>query len=118
MKLAIVGSRSFRDEALLCSKLDALRDEFPIREIISGGAVGADSLGLMYARDNGIYAKVFLPEWEKGKQAGFDRNTLIAEAADVVLAFWDGKSNGTADTIAKARALKKTVIVVHFEPTP
>ena len=37
--------------------------------------------------------------------AAFVRNRFIADFSDAVVAFWDGKSRGTKDTIAKARSL-------------
>jgi hypothetical protein len=115
MKVAIVGSRSFYDSDVLYSSLDELRKKLHIAEIISGGAVGADTLGIMYAKDNGIPSRVFLPDWERGRQAGFERNSLIVEESDVVVAFWDGKSKGTADTIRKAEFHGKNVIIVRFD---
>ena len=33
----------------------------------------------------------------------FIRNQLIVDYADVLIAFWDGKSRGTIDTLHKAR---------------
>jgi hypothetical protein len=40
-------------------------------------------------------------EWAK---RAFERNTLIAAESDRLVAFWDGKSHGTYDTITRARA--------------
>jgi hypothetical protein len=48
----------------------------------------------------------------KGRTAGFTSNTTIVRDSDVVIAFWDGKSTGTLDTIEKAKALGKPVGVV------
>ena len=43
---------------------------------------------------------IFLPDWDKyGKSAGFIRNKLIINEADMVVAFWDGKSKGTKNSI-------------------
>lgn len=44
-------------------------------------------------------------------QAAFFRNGRIAEA-DKVIAFWDGESKGTKDTIDKARALDEDKVEV------
>lgn len=102
MNIAIVGSRDFNNYDDLCevlySTVNASEDT-----IISGGAKGADKLGERFADENNVPKKVFLPDWDKyGKGAGFIRNSQIVEEADYVIAFWDGKSKGTADTVKKA----------------
>jgi hypothetical protein len=48
--------------------------------------------------------------------AGFARNGLIAAQADLVVAFWDGKSRGTKDTIDKARKMRRPVEVMIWVP--
>jgi hypothetical protein len=40
----------------------------------------------------------------------------MAQAGDVLVAFWDGQSPGTAHMIQCMHALGKPVIVVRFEP--
>ena len=77
------------------------------------GAKGADSLGERYARDNDLKIKRLVPHWKKyGKAAAIFRNTDIVKAADWVIAFWDGTSRGTKDTIAKARKDDKLFKIV------
>jgi hypothetical protein len=52
-------------------------------------------------------------DWTRhGKVAGFLRNTTIVESADVVVAFWGERSRGTGNTVAKARAAGKKVLVI------
>lgn len=110
MKVAVIGSRSFKDYTEVQRVLSGLT----ITEIISGGAVGADTLGEKYAKDNGIPTKIFLPDWKKyPKTAGFIRNTDIVENADIVVAFWDNESKGTLDSIKKAEKLGKKVLIVN-----
>ena len=54
------------------------------------------------------------PDWDTyGKRAGFIRNGLIAESCDFLFAFWNGKSNGTKDTVKKATKLSKPVVTVY-----
>jgi predicted Rossmann-fold nucleotide-binding protein len=100
-RLAVVGSRSFSDYALLSRVLSAVHT--PITHIVSGGARGADSLAARYAEEHGIELLVFLPDWSTGKGAGFARNRLIVENADALIAFWDGVSRGTAHSIGLAK---------------
>lgn len=113
MKLAIIGSRGFNDYELLKSTVDAIKNNITL--IISGGASGADSLGEKYADEFNIPKMIYYPDWEKyGKMAGYLRNIDIVENADVVLAFWDGKSRGTLHSINLAKASKRTLIVQNY----
>ena len=85
-------------------------------KIISGGARGADRLAHIYAQENKLEEHICWPDWEKhGKAAGFIRNREIVDASDEILAFWDGKSRGTANTIAIAKRQHKTVIIIEYE---
>lgn len=107
MKLAIIGSRALW--------IESPEDYLPegITEIVSGGARGIDSAAADYARRNGIRLTEFLPEYERyGRAAPLKRNHAIAEYADEALAFWDGRSRGTAYTIELFRKLGKKVTIV------
>lgn len=108
MKIAIVGSRTFCDRGLVIS---IVRSTFVSGDIlISGGAKGVDTWGeetlpilnaeLAVLGCRPIEKQIFLPDWDKhGKSAGFIRNKLIIDSADLVVAFWDGKSKGTKSSI-------------------
>jgi hypothetical protein len=111
MKVAVIGSREFNDYERLRDTLSL----FPITKIISGGAKGADSLSERYARENGIPTEIYHAQWDLfGKKAGFLRNTTIVENSELVIAFWDGKSRGTRDSIGKASKQKKQTFIVYF----
>lgn len=119
MKLAIVGSRTFNDYKMLIHYIDVIIGENEWDEIIiiSGGAQGADNLAKKYCEPNqsNIPYKEFSANWDKyGKSAGFKRNQQIVDACDMVLAFWDGKSKGTQDTINKAKIAKKPTFIIYF----
>ena len=119
MRLAIIGGRDFTDYNRL---MLAIEDFFPdsggvsrISEVVSGAAKGADSLGARYARECGLKLTEHLPNWDLyGKRAGFIRNELIIKDADMVLAFWDGLSKGTGNSLSIAKRLKKTTLIVYF----
>jgi hypothetical protein len=114
MKVAIVGSRSFNDYDLLKQTLDSIKD---ISLVISGCAKGADNLGELYAKERGIPTLLFRPDWKKyGKAAGFIRNKEIISNADFVIAFYDGASKGTANSISLANKQGKKLIVINFTP--
>jgi len=99
---AIIGSRRFRDYELFCEICDPFKDQ--MSQIVSGGALGADTLASHYAKDNGIEFLVFPAQWRVyGKAAGPIRNQLIVDVADHMIAFLSPKSTGTADSISKAQ---------------
>ena len=110
-RLAVVGGRDFSNYQLL---KDALRSRMPF-VLISGGAKGADQLAERFVKEHKMEKKIFYPNWDKyGKSAGYIRNKEIIANCDKLIAFWDGKSNGTRDSIAKAQALKIPVTVITF----
>lgn len=112
MKVAIVGCRDFNDYSQLHYWMDRIRTLFPVDGFVSGGAKGADSLAEVYARDCKIPIEVIKPDWEKfGKAAGMIRNGEIIKAADIIVAFWDGRSRGTKNSIDRAFNAKKTCFV-------
>ncbi len=110
MKLGVVGSRGFRDYRKLN---DVLVDAKPSR-VISGGAMGADTLAETWARRNGVETQIFLPDHKRYRHAYHHRNRLIAEACDRLIAFWDGSSTGTKYTIDYARRIGKPVEIIRF----
>ena len=113
MKLAIVGSRTFRNYDLLNEYLKPHASKISL--IISGGAKGADYLAEIFAKENSIPIKIFVPDWDKyGKKAGYLRNVDIIKACDAVVAFWDGKSKGTEHDIKLADEHHKFCIITRF----
>ena len=96
MKVAVIGSRGLT--------VNDLGKYLPAdtTEIISGGAKGIDTCAKEYALSHNIKLTEYLPEYKKyGHSAPLKRNITIIENADVVLAFWDGKSRGTKFVIDK-----------------
>lgn len=111
MRLAVIGSRRWTDEQTAFNLLDALAARLEIETVVSGGAAGADSLAERWALARGYEARIYHPDWKKyGRSAGFERNSHIAEDCDVLVAFWDGSSRGTLDTLRKARAKPRLVV--------
>ena len=100
MKTAVIGSRGLT--------VDNLRKYLPpeTTEIVSGGAAGIDTCAENYAVENDLKLTVFLPEYKKyGRSAPLKRNIEIINYADIVLAFWDGKSRGTKFVIDNCQKL-------------
>lgn len=107
MKLAIIGSRT-------CPAVDIEAQLKSIPDtIVSGGAVGADTYAREFARKKGLKLIEFFPDYEKyGRGAPLERNKLIIEECDCLLAFWDGKSRGTKFTLDYAKERNKPIKVV------
>lgn len=98
MKVAVIGSRS-----IVVSDLGKYLPT-ETSEIVSGGAQGVDTCARAYALANGIKLTELLPEYDKyGRGAPLIRNVRIIEYAEMVLAFWDGKSRGTKFVINNCR---------------
>ncbi|MEE1186700.1 MAG: SLOG family protein [Acutalibacteraceae bacterium] len=107
MKVAVIGSRN-----LFVDNLESyLPDE--TKEIVSGGAKGIDTCARNYALEHGLKLIEFLPEYDKyGRGAPLKRNITIIEYADLVLAFWNGKSRGTKFVIDNCKKMNKPVKVI------
>lgn len=97
MKLAVIGSRQFDDYDFLVDKINEYIDLSKITALISGGAKGSDSLAERHNR-----------------AATFIRNREIVNHADIIVAFWDGKSSGTSYTIDYAKRQAKTLYIIQF----
>ena len=114
MKLIIAGSRTFTDYPLLCQTLAPERHR--ITQVITGGARGTDQLGYRWAWKHAIRHQLFRADWERfGKSAGVRRNHQMAQAGDMLLAFWDGRSPGTAHMVQCMRQLGKPVVVIRTD---
>lgn len=104
MKVGVIGSRG-----LVVRDLGRYLPE-NTTEIVSGGARGVDSSAAQYALANGLKLKEFLPDYELyGKRAPLMRNLEIIAYADLILAFWDGRSKGTLFTVQRCRKAGKPV---------
>jgi len=116
--LAIIGSRSFNNYSYAKQHiLDIIqKNQIAITKIISGGASGADKIAEIFANKFNIPIEVLKPNWEQGKQSGVIRNTEIIKKSDYVIAFWDGQSKGTLDSIKKAKAQNKKLFIVKIAP--
>lgn len=111
--IAVIGSRNFADYAMVTRWLNYVLSGRGAWTIISGGARGADSLAQQYADEHGVEFKLFPADWDThGRKAGFLRNTEMARACGMVLAFWDMQSSGTAHMIQTALRHGKPVTIV------
>lgn len=117
-KVIIAGGRDFNDYKLLEKKVTYFlgSKKFGETEIVSGTCKGADLLGEKLAKKNNVNIKQFPADWNThGKKAGFIRNSEMAEYADALVAFWDGKSRGTKHMIDLATKHNLKVRIVKYE---
>jgi hypothetical protein len=118
MKLIIAGSRNYEDYQQFKVYVDYFTQNiFPNIEIVSGNARGPDKMAIRYAVEHNLNYRIFNADWEgHGKAAGPIRNEQMANYADALLAFWDGKSRGTKHMIDIARLAELKVRVVEIKP--
>lgn len=106
-RIVIAGSRGFDDYTHLCEYMEAFEEVYGIvpeeTEFVCGEARGADTLGKKWAQERGYEVVSFPADWDTyGKSAGYKRNEQMAQYATCLIAFWDGKSKGTAHMIRLA----------------
>lgn len=115
----IAGTRTFSDYRLLQERCDYYFSSKKPTSIVCGEARGADSLGKRYAQEHGIKVDSFPADWDTyGRKAGYIRNAQMADNADALIAFWDGKSRGTANMISLARENGLLVRIVRYPAMP
>ena len=117
MKIIVAGGRNFTNYTMLKERLDYLFQNINKNAliIISGMAPGADTLAVKYAEEE-IIPLVRMPaDWNTyGKNAGFKRNVAMAQIADGLVAFWDGKSRGTGHMIKIANDRGLNVRIINY----
>ncbi len=116
MRVIIAGTRDFNDYALLAARCDFYLSEVKVDAILCGECKGADLLGKKYAEERGIPVESYPADWKRyGRAAGQKRNKQMADNADALIAFWDGKSKGTKGMIGYMKG-KPVKIVMIEEP--
>ncbi len=108
MRVAVIGSRTFTDYAFLEETLKHIY----ITELITGEAEGVDQLAKRYAVEHHISFQE-IPHDDQSIQ---NRTYQIINKAQLVIAFWDGKSQGTCDLVKYARKHNKNIRIKNFKP--
>lgn len=110
-KIIINGSRDFYNytylRLILKDYIMTNQINPELIEIISGGAKGADTLAIKFAKEYNLNYKVMNADWNKyGKRAGIIRNAemltyAISNPNDIaiLISFWNGTSKGTKHMI-------------------
>jgi hypothetical protein len=118
--VAIVGSRGFKMPDLIESLFSLMGNDKRYQPggdghlIVTGGAPGVDTEAIRCAKEWAFPYLVIPARWNfHGKgAAGMIRNADIVDMADVVVAFWDGESRGTANVIDRARRRNKPLVLI------
>jgi len=102
IRVLVCGSRKWRSTTRILARLASLPEG---SVIMHGAAQGADRCADRAARGLDLEVEEYPADWKRdGKRAGILRNLDMLEAhPDLVLAFWDGKSRGTAHVIREAQ---------------
>lgn len=107
MKLLIVGSRSIKDFDLT----PHIPNETSL--IISGGAIGVDTLAEKYADNHSISKIIIKLQYNiYGRSAPIKRNEEMVDMADEILVIWDGVSRGTDYTVKYAKKKNKNIKII------
>ena len=102
MRVIVCGSRRWHDRQRIA---DRMYDLPPGSTIVHGAAQGADRIAEQEAQKCGHLIEAHPADWGSlGKRAGLVRNSVMANlGADLCIAFWDGRSTGTAHMMEEAR---------------
>ncbi len=118
IRIVVAGCRNFNDYFIAKEFIDdCLKDIKKENTLIfvSGCCKGADLLGERYAKENGFDIEHYPADWNKYKKAaGVIRNKQMAEASDIVVCFWDGKSRGTKSMIDLANKNNKQIFIKYI----
>lgn len=141
MIVGIVGSRDYTRLDRVVDYVNGLPEE---STVVSGGARGVDRIAETSALERELDVVSYRPKkttsglyiievWRNESfdradghafsgfaSAAFFRNGLIVRDVPItgggaVVAFWDGESRGTKDSIDKARAAHRRVLIIHAD---
>lgn len=120
MRLAVTGSRHWKNEKQIHDELDILHTQYDIECIIHGGAHGVDKFADNWALERGIPRASVRPSPRKlediriTRKKYLKRNNISVDMSHNVVAFHShGVSDGTDYTITYARNARKLIKVVE-----
>lgn len=114
MRVLVCGSRAYAERAFCFRALDALHREHGFSELLAGGATGADTLAVDWAklRDVPFTEYPVTPDdWRRlGRKAGPLRNArMLKEGRPALVVAFPGHG-GTADMVRQARRASVPVV--------
>lgn len=120
--VGIVGNRKGFERDYVKAVLEKVLNVKPGQDkVVSGGAEGVDTYAMEWARTKGVPFKAFFPDFTGLKQGSskaeygaryLARNTEIAKACDLLVAFNEHTPSGTFNVINTATRLGKEVLVI------
>lgn len=115
-RIGVVGTRGYNDMVHFSAWVKYYTSGLEKLCFVSGGAKsGADNLIELYATANENNMLIHYPEYGTyGKTAPLIRNQMIVDSSQMLIAFWDGISTGTAHTIklAKEKGIRVEIVDV------
>jgi hypothetical protein len=122
MKTIIAGPRYYTHTKTPFGSYPALvaavaLSEFNVTSVITGDAVGVDSLGKRWAEERNIPYEGRSPDYNRfpSRAAPVIRNEEMAREGEALIALWDGVSRGTRDMIQRAVARGLQVFVYRVD---
>lgn len=133
VRIIAAGSRNFDDYEFFSQAISAYVARFERETVvfITGKAkTGADALIIRWCEEHGYPWAEFPAKWDDieapgaviryrrgdGKpynvKAGYARNTDMAKVATNLIAFWDGRSNGTQHMLGEANRYELTTLMI------
>jgi hypothetical protein len=114
--IAIVGSRDYPRPDLVRAFVAGLPTDCVV---VSGGAPGVDATAEAAALEAGLATLIFPADWDGlGRKAGPIRNAEIVTHADRIVAFWDGASRGTTNSVLQATGRKLPIEIYGPDGAP
>lgn len=102
----ICGSRSIKT-----LNLDQFIDADHIGAVVTGGAVGVDTIAEHWTKVHHKEWVCYLPRYDLyGNKAPLIRDKDMVDFCDVCIAFWDGQSRGTLYTIEYCKQIGRPYI--------
>jgi hypothetical protein len=116
LRIFVGGSRTITDRAVVESRIKAL----PCSAIVLTSRTHGTSAAIRdSARQRGLHLEVWTAMSDRyltATDAYFARDEEMIRTADQVIAFWDGRSTGTAHELAYARKLARPIELVLVNP--
>lgn len=114
-RLLVCGSRHWHEPALIRRIVDRLPPE---TVIVHGDSGNADRWAAQFAEKRGLEVDPHPADWARySKAAGPIRNAEMIKVSELVVAFWDGLSPDTRDTLRQARDAGLTIYIFYSTPT-
>lgn len=104
MKIAFSGGRNATIHWWIADTVrKAISSEDEIEILVGDCPTGIDLFVREYCKQAEVTYTVFVADWDNhGKAAGPIRNAELVKDANILIAFWDGKSKGTLSAITEA----------------